>query len=308
LNRISVSLFLLLTLTLTEFRAEAATVSEVRGKKIILRVESGEQIQARQKFNIEDPDSGRNLGQVEITRRRGSRAVAKLLKGRAKTGAVTVSLRSRRHRDDSFVDKDDEYRSRRRTPASLDNPFENTQSYQGNEAPNAHPRKARWGFGMGITPTTIRVSDSTGSNTLRGNNFLVRVAYDKPFHRKFTIMLGAGLFPISGTQADDSLGTAKMEAEFLSFEGNLRLHPTGNAQQGPWFGSGLNYLRVSRASSNVVSESSITNRTVLQLSAGYNMRMGSEYLMFRGDMMMHSGADSSVSISQSVFSAIYFFD
>lgn len=169
-----------------------------------------------------------------------------------------------------------------------------------------HPH---WGFGLGISPTTIQVQTTSSYYNLKGTGFLIRILYDKPLNRFFTLMGGATYLPLSGTQADSKLGTAKFEANYTALEMNARFNFQGDPQQGVWLGGGGSYL-LGHGSSNVVASSSITNRFAFQASAGYNASMGNEFLMLRGDYYIHPEASSKsgyVKIAQSSISAIYFY-
>lgn len=322
----STVLYIALVLNFFSLPSSAGEISSYRGKKVVIQLDSGESVRLHQRLVIKDPDSGKRLGILEIVKKRGSKALGQIRRGFAKNGAITspyknatgfdefASAEKNRGLDASAVGSDDDLSLERssRAPASS-SPEETDNTNLSNEDglfdnSEAGPsRGGLWGFGVGIAPTEIRVSEGQFSNTLKGDNFVVRVAYDQPLQKNLSALLGINILPISGTQADDTLGTAKMDATYLSLEGNLRLSFFRTPSKGPWISGGFNYLRAQNRSSNVVDPSSIENRYTFQVGAGFNASMGSEFLMFRADLLMHS-ASSSVSISQQIFSAIYFFN
>lgn len=331
-------LTLLTLIALTPPPALAGEVSKIQGNKVVIQLSDDEYVRLRQRLAISHPDTGAKIGLIEIIRKRGKKAVGKLVRGRARIGGLTDPARgplelsddSENNRDDSRLSRqDDGYDSegspyenprsqrnpRSRAPASADdgtdNPFNHTDEVDFPEPPTTK-RMALWGFGIGISPTTIKINDGNTSNTLKGYNFIARVAYDRPLKKNFGLLLGVGLLPIGGTQADDDLGVAKMEANYLTFEGNLRLNLTGKSSDGLWVGGGINYLRAtSSPSSNVVDPSSMGSRMLFQINGGWNTSMGSEYIMYRADMLMHPSSSSSlraVNVTQYVLSATYFFN
>lgn len=169
---------------------------------------------------------------------------------------------------------------------------------------------SRWGFGLGVAPTTIQVKSKTAFYNLKGSNFVVKISYDKPIKKNLSLLFGGSLLPVSGSQVDSALGIAKFEANYTALEANVRFNFFKNPMQGPWVGAGATYLLISKGTSNVVTSSSIASRLVYQMNLGYNAQMGSEYLMLRADYYVYPEAQSSsgyVRINQTVFSAHYFF-
>lgn len=323
--------------------AFAGEILTVKGQKVILLIEEDETIRIHQRLSLTHPDTGSNTGIIEIIKKKNNKALAKILKGYARKGGLTGPINSRDDLEqdlgiklsDNLTDNSDSMTSdsnfesesdslldealtsgpkrknTQRSPSSTDEDGPSNPFYQPEEEPsllNSNP--GHWGFGLGITPTTIKVSDEFGENTLKGNNFVVRIAYDKPLKKALSVLLGASLLPIAGTQTDDILGMAKVDANYLSLDANVRLSLFGTPMQGPWIGGGFNYLMANSASSNVISPKTMGSRSVFQLCAGINARMDNEYLAFRVDMLMHSKSGSSqayVLISQYIVSATYFF-
>jgi hypothetical protein len=330
------SFFLIFLFLTSSVPALAGRITKVRGRQAVVQMSGDEFLRLRQRIVLANPNTGDRIGILEITRKKGNRALGNIIKGRARVGALTSPLRGQgeleeeynepssnladNNFDDSFG-KDDfsadsnSQSDQERELASIDddatNPFETSGNIVADPTPK-HTNRGLWGFGLGISPTTIKVQEGTYRNHLKGNNFLVKINYDKPLRRLVSVLLGAGTLPISGSEPDTLLGTAKMEVNYLSFEGNLRLNFSGKASEGLWVGGGLNYLKsTSPGSSNVVDPSSMGDRVLYQISAGYNSGMSAEYLMYRADILMHPSSTSSrnsVNISQTIFSAVYFFN
>lgn len=337
-------------LSLLSASSLAAEVLSVKDKKVVLIFGDDEKIRLHQRFSLTHPDTGDKIGIVEIIKKKDRKALCKIIKGSAKKGAITDAISSKDEikldkdpgsmteenyadmapPDDS--DKDDLYseamtsgskkKKSDRTPSSdLDkNSLGDTSDGSGITSPFYEPDEppsegiganpGHWGFGLGITPTTIQISDDFASNNLKGTNFVIRLSYDKPLAKMFSALLSAGTLPVAASQADSVLGTAKLDVAYYSFEAVGRVSFYGTPLQGPWLGAGVNYLRLNDASSNVIDPQSMGSHTVFQLCAGLNARMDYEYLMFRGDILFHpssGGAGASVKITQYVLSATYFF-
>ncbi len=183
-----------------------------------------------------------------------------------------------------------------------------------NEKPSKKKSKKpieHWGFGLGITPTFIQIQDSTSNRNLKGNNFVVKLSYDRPIKKKVNLLLGTSLLPLSGSQPDSQLGTAKFEANYLALELMGRINLSPNSMEGLWIGGGLDYLfLLGKASSNVIDTSSVKSRLFPQISIGYNYSMAPEYLTFRFDWLLHTQnptSGGSVNITQYILSAIYYY-
>lgn len=181
-----------------------------------------------------------------------------------------------------------------------------------NEKPKKKNKKSthHWGFGLGLTPTSIQVQEGATVRNLKGNNFVVRFSYDRPILQRVNLVLGANYLPISGSQADPQIGTAKFDANFLSLELMGRLNLNVNSMDGLWIGGGLNYFyHVGKASSNVIDSGSVTSLVIPQVSLGYNSLMSPEFLNFRVDGLYHTEKitqNGSVKITQYIISAIYY--
>lgn len=328
--------FILSVLMTFSPRSFAGKITKVRGRQAVVQMDNEERLRLRQRIVMANPNTGDPIGILEITRKKGTRALGKIIKGRARIGAYTSPVRTQNDLEMEYIQdeptlaessndpsseknhrglEEEDPNSQDRDLASIEdespNPFDTSSNIVADPSEVSKKNRGLWGFGLGISPTTIKVQDGSYKNNLKGNNFIIKISYDKPIRRLVSLLLGGGLLPISGTEADPLLGTAKMDANYLSFEGNLRVCLSGKASDGLWFGGGLNYLKSSSRSSNVVDPSSMGDRVLFQISAGYNSGMSAEYLMYRADLLMHpssTSASNSVNVSQYVLSAIYFFN
>lgn len=183
-----------------------------------------------------------------------------------------------------------------------------------NEQVRKKPRKKNkenWGFGLGISPTTIQIKDANQNRNLKGNNFVVRMSYDRPIQKKVNLLLGLSYLPLSGSQPDSQLGTAKFEVNYLSFEGGGRLQLSKSSLNGAWLGVSFIYLmNPSKANSNVIEPKSIKDKYLPVLHFGYNRQMDAEYLSFRLDWLLHTKTQTQtgfVNINQYILSAIYYY-
>lgn len=192
-------------------------------------------------------------------------------------------------------------------PFGEDEFFKNNSKKKKKKGPILHPH---WGFGLGFAPTTIQVKSKTAFYNMKSSNFVIKISYDKPIKKNLSLLFGGSLLPVTGSQADSVLGTAKFEANYTALEANARFNFFKNPMHGPWVGAGASYLLISKGSSNVVASSGITSRLVYQINIGYNAQMGSDYLMFRADSYIYPEAKSSsgyVRINQTLFTANYFY-
>ncbi len=331
-SRLALSVFV----NLLYLPAIAGEILSVNAQKVIILLTDEEPLRRHQRFSITHPDTGNKTGVIEIVRKKGNKALGKLLRGYARKGGHTAPADNR---DDlaeemgaksskSFSDVTDadpegealleevlasnqRKKPAPRAPTSIDEGGPSNPFYEPEEEPSIQKSNpGHWGFGLGVTPTTISVSNEFGQNTLKGNNFVVRIAFDKPIKKSFGILFGANYLPIAGTHADDAFGMAKVEANYLSFEMNGRINFVSTPMQGPWIGGGINYMMSNSATSNVIDPQSLGNHTLFQFCLGYNARMNNEYLTFRGDFLLHpqtTSGGTNVKINQYILSAIYFF-
>ncbi len=337
--KIQTYLPIILAINIFSLSAKAGEIWDVQGKKVVIEFDEGDSIRLHQRYIITHPETNKAMGVVEIIKKKGTKALGKIIRGYARTGGFTTPMQENNDAiddlsADTVADSDvtdltsesdpllEEALSRplkpkksRRSPSSLSderpkNPFYDSPEGMESTALSRHA-PGHWGFGLGVTPTNIDVTTETKVNHLKGTNFVIRVAYDKPLKKAFSVLMGASYLPLAGTQPDTDLGLAKVDANYYSFDINGRVSIFGTPLQGPWIGGGLNYLRASAtATSNVIAPQSMSSRTPFQINVGYNSRMDSEYLMFRGDMLIHPQASSgtyNIKITQYVFSAIYFF-
>lgn len=298
--------------------ALAGEIRGVRGKKISVELNDDEHVFINQRLVVTSSESGEPTAVIEITKKKGKLVFGKVLKGSVRIGDSTSLAEGDKPQSTPEITSHSEkvHASNNEEPRDLasQNDEANNPFYSYDEAPNKGRKSSlgRWGFGLGITPTTIQVSDGSKENSLKGTNFVVRVLYDKPIKKAVNLLLGASLLPLAGSQSDDTLGTAKVDASYYAFEANGRLGFTSDPRQGGWLGGGINILLAANStSSNVIDPNSMGGtRWLFQLNAGYNTKMSSDYLMFRGDMLIYPQStmgDTYVRITQYVFSAIYFF-
>lgn len=325
--------------------SHAGEIWDVKGKKVIIDIEANEKMELNQKFIVLHPKNGKKMGLIEIINKKETKALGILLKGFARVGspiAPTDSESSSSLFTDFEFSKSEKTQKKdskkegnsitatkiektQRAPASTEEDFENpllsfdssdeTQDahelFKSNNAEGLKQRfPGHWGYGLGITPTQIQASSATSSHSMKGNNFVFRLLYDKPINKIFSLLLGGGNLPLSVSQPDNLLGTANVEANFVSLELNGRISLKQTPMEGLWIGAGLNYFSKSSATSNVVNTDYLNSKIIYQLCLGYNARMDSEYLMFRADYLIHPTYSSNfqkANTSQSVLTAIYFF-
>lgn len=230
--------------------ADAARVSKVNGKKILLETD-GESMSSGDLFFLLD-SSGKKKGLIKIKAVKGTRALGLLGKGKAEIGWTTQA-------------------SRGKGGGSSD-----TTSTASSAA-----GKSLWGIIGGIAMDTMKVKvDNTGDSvnetsvTLKGNAFSIKGLFDMNL---FEFLSFRGLFGVEGLNASGSkeVGcsagkTCSATIYYLAGDFWGRLGPSsGNVR--PWGGMGFSLMFPLSKSATALEEKSITNTSSIAFGGGLDI-------------------------------------
>jgi hypothetical protein len=341
------SVFLLKTLSLLSVSvavlvmgsvAEAGKIWKIKGKTVFIDVDPRDDVRLHDQFEVVDPATHKKTGLLGIVIVDKGQVVAEVLKGKAvidgtieffRAGSKS-SLKNKKKRPGSgeteAAETDDLLeevlgsRGLRNAPPDGDavaaetfgrpktGSADETDPVPSFRRPSKLP--AYWGFGFGISPTTIVIKRGTLTNKMTASNFVARLCFDKQLDGNFSFLMGASYLPISGTQPDSSVGTAKFDSAFgsLDLSGRLSLF---SPIHGPWLSAGINMMSsLTKPTSNLLDVSHIDKIVAFQLGVGYNKQMTPDYFTFRWDLIFHPQAvidGTTLDFTHYIFSAIYFY-
>jgi len=292
-------LSLLLAQVLTGSWALAAEISQIKGNKALLNIQA-EEIQEGTDFYAVD-SNGKKKAILHVTKVRGTKAIADILKGTAEPGQ---SLRPRPQQASSAAPGN--------APTARSEPTP-TKSSDNDPDRNARPR-GFWGTLLhrgtavgimgGIAQDTMSLTGAatvnnvpyTDSLSLKGNSYNLMGFYDMDMTPSWTIDLKGGVetFTANGSTSQtpvcsNSTGCS-VSFTYLSGEANLRYNYL-KAKTKAWVGLGGAFMLAVAKSSSVsnLNTNSATNQMILfGTGADFSLGHGSfipvsfEYGMFPG--------------------------
>lgn len=259
----------------------AGTVSKSSDNKVIIDFEGESIPNPNDRFYVLDQSSHKEIGIVQIIKIKGSRALAKLLKGKAKPGDSTdVAQSGKKGRAQKQVAKntaDDSGESDDREPAQSSR-SRSSRSERGGGSGS---------FGVGAnfiyTSFYLKMPDGSGEGSISGTSFGFRAAYDMPMSSSFALHFAGGYHTSAASTAIDG-NTYKFQASYLALEGIGRLSLEGRQKEGLWIGGGLGLY--SPISYDKTSATKPSTEVGLIGSGGYNLRFGREFAAIKGDFIM----------------------
>lgn len=248
-------LVLLITLLIAPLTF-AANVTKVKGKQIILKMD-GDSLSAGQKMYL--VSGGKKIAWVEVTKVRGTMALATILKGKAVVGATTSGASGASAT--ASTRPDDSGSSRRRGS----NPF----------------MGPRWGMYVGLAMNSMALTAQynpgvprSASLTMSGMSFNAKGFYDYDYSDLITIRAGAGMESFSAkgsvTSAlgdicgDGTTKDCKADFMYLDLDGMAQFNLSKSASSRYWAGIGYAFLITMSKSINIpnLSTTGSTNQMI----------------------------------------------
>lgn len=239
------------TLFIFASSGEAATVTQVKGKSVLINLQ-GDQIKAGDLMVVVDA-AGKTRGIVKVRRVSGNRAIAVLGKGRAQAGWM-LQARGAAKKSSTAAKAAPSQKSGSQTSAS-------SQSY--------------WGtlFGLGMNSLTVDQVNASGVATgesvaLKGMGFSAKAFYDYNIFTSFWFrgMTGLEQLNASGNRPSDSV-SLKQDIMYLTFDlwGRF-VFSTSNIR--PWVGGGFSIMFPASKSGTALESASITNTSLMSFGVG----------------------------------------
>ncbi|MGZ3771231.1 MAG: hypothetical protein ACXVCP_13150 [Bdellovibrio sp.] len=244
----------------------AATVSAVKGTKVLINLES-DTIEANEEFYLINPDSGKKAAIIRVQQVKGQKALADILKGKAKEGytlqakgASSLSSQSGETNSVSALAKTSE----NTTLKILKDSYGVTAGY----ITSTMSADVSYKDGFGITRTT-----NAGMN---GSGFALGGFYDYVFNPDLVGRAAANIeqFNVSGSaSAAGCSGGTNCDAKinYLSLYALGKWYPLQGKYR-MWLGGGAGYLLALSKSSTALNESQISTNQVFTASIGTDIQ------------------------------------
>ncbi len=276
------SLILLLGLALSPALALAASVSQVKGNKMMIQLD-GLQVAQGSELYLLNAD-GKKVGLVAVRQVKGDRALAELTKGRAEAG-MSVQMKGAA------------------SSGSAASHTADTSSSDSGKSARQAPRKGKHvggvlaGYSMtNMSLTVQRTSGGTKEDiTMKDSGFSLKGFYDYDVSPTFTIRFASGLesFAAKGTLQNalcDGSTACEVNFNYLAFEASGHYNLTQGTFKS-WVGLGYSFLLAASKKNNIpnLSSDNSTNQMIL-ISGGADYWMSKnsfipvvlEYGMFPG--------------------------
>lgn len=273
----SSSLILLLALTVAPLASMAASVTQVKGNKLMIQLDGLQVSQGNELYVLNE--DGKKIGLVQVRQVKGDRALAEITKGRAVPGAP-MQLKG------------------------AGSSASSTESSSSSSKSTNHARKGKHvggiiaGYSMDSMSLTVQYNSGTKEDAnLKDSGYSVKAFYDYPVSPAFTIRLASGLemFNAKGTTnakicENGTSNSCEVAFNYLAMEGSAHYNITEGSFK-MWAGLGYSFLFAVSKKNNIpnLSSDSSTNQMIL-LSAGADIWTGKtaffpiaiEYGMFPG--------------------------
>lgn len=251
----SSSLILLLALTVGSLKAQAASVTQVKGNKLMIQLDGLEVSQGTEMYVLNE--DGKKIGLVQVRQVKGDRALAEVTKGRAVPGAP-MQVKGAPASTPSNL-----------TPAGS---AETTVSSKSHTPKGKHVGGILAGYGMTNMTLTVQYNSGTREDAnLKDSGFSLKGFYDYPVSPAFTIRLASGLemFSAKGTTTATicESGTSKsceVSFNYLAMEGSAHYNITQGSFK-TWVGLGYSFLYAVSKKNNIpnLSSDNATNQMIL---------------------------------------------
>lgn len=271
--------FFILFLFFTGFFCDAATVTRIMDRQVVLQFQDDEIPNSGDKYYVLDQDSHEEIGLLRITKTKGNRGVAKIIKGSAKPG-----------------DQAD-----RKQKPSIANDYERIPADETLDHPKSKKKFRRSSFGIGINyfyATTLINAKSfadgspAGSGAAAGSSSQFDLFYDRDLSDQWALNVGLSSHSFK-TKIDDPYLTMSLSAEALMLD-LIGRYSFNRNDHGLWMGGGLGFLSVSKgaySSNHAIDTAEVTTFTpkstpLLDASVGYNFRVRDSFIGLRSSLIL----------------------
>lgn len=282
------SLLLSLLLLFSTSLAYSATVTQVKGKQVLIDME-GDSASEGDEFFLINPDTEKKVGMVRVKRAKGSKAIAMVIKGRAAEG-YTLEANS----DDMDEDSEEvvESRSSRKGRGS-------------SGAGNLKSLKNSFGIMGGYLMNTMNADVSYNNNgtttkssaSMTGSGFGFGGFFDFVFSPSIAIHTVAAMeqFSAKGTVTNPACtGTTACTADinYLSLYGMGKWYLTQGGFRF-WLGGGGGYLLALSKKSTALNENQISSNSVITGAIGGDLQLSKKnYIPISLEMNMFPASET----------------
>lgn len=280
------SLLLSLLLLFSTSLAHSATVTQVKGKQVLIDME-GDSASEGDEFFLINPDNEKKVGMVRVKRSKGSKAIAMVIKGRAAEG-YTLEAKS----DD--MDEEEEVVESK-----------SSKKGRGSSAGNLKSLKNSFGIMGGYLMNTMSADVSYNNNganvkssaSMAGTGFGFGGFFDFVFSPSVAIHTVAAMeqFSAKGTIANPACtGSTACTADinYLSLYGMGKWYLTqGNFRF--WLGGGGGYLLALSKKSSALNENQISSNSVITGAIGGDWQLSKKnYIPISLEMNMFPASET----------------
>lgn len=266
--------------------ALSGTVAKSTNRKVIVDFDGETIPEPNSRIYILDQETHKEVGLVEIQKVKGTRALGKILKGRANPGDTTDIAQSRKHREEE------------REPA------DESQVTHTISRPKNRTSYVTYGVGADFIYTSMYLKNSDGDGSVTGNGLGVRAAIEYPMSYNWVLSGSLGLHPLNVTSTTSGYDFT-VATNYLGTEAIAR-YALDKRNEGLWLGGGLGYYFPMSSNLSTKPKSELT----FIGSVGFNLRLSRDYLMVKSDFIMFQNStigDSSTQTFQVTFGGVYFF-
>ncbi|MCB0348682.1 MAG: hypothetical protein KDD37_07595 [Bdellovibrionales bacterium] len=240
--RLAITLLVSLFFSLSTY---AATVTSVKGKNVIISL-SDESVSRGQKVELFD-SNGKKRGIIQITKtnKSGTKALGKLIVGKAQKGWGT----------DSGQDA--------------------TMPREGKSS----KKQLRYGGIVGFSMDSMEVTLEDSKADLSGTGYSIKGIFDFPFSESFQFRgrVGAEFFSASGDAASSVCTSCDVDITYLTAEGMAQYY-INNSKYSFWVGAGGAIAMPSSSSSNAIDTDSLDTTSLIQVAGGFDIKTTSGYI------------------------------
>ncbi len=259
----STALFLLVSLLLVPTAAEAARVTKVKDKQILIEVESSDIREGEKYFIIID---GKKKGVVLVNKVKNGKALGNLTKGKAEVDAAVEPTGSSGKSADGSDEDILKKKSKRKKSASEDSGSSSSGS--------GHTTIV--GVIAGYAMNSQNVTFSNGSSlAMTGSGYSVKGFGDIPLFGSLGLLARTGI-----EQFNVASGTSTTSIMYATADALLR-YSFGETGFVPWLAGGMGiHFPVAKSSTNALDVSGISSSTVFFGTLGFTWSMSeTSYLL-----------------------------
>lgn len=253
--------------------SQAASVSVVKGQRVMIETE-GEDVFEGDEFFLINPETQKKAAIISVRQVKGQRAIADILKGKA---AIGYTLQAKA--PSSFTTPPPSSASAADRPAQAET--------QKNNLDVGYLRQLKDSYGItggylmntmsaDVTYRVLSVTQKTTAN-MAGTGFGVTGFYDRVLADNFTGHAVAGLeqFNVAGdieTTGCNNTTSCNAKITYLSAYALGKWYPMQGKYR-PWVGGGVGFLLALTKSSTALNESQISSNQVFTIGGGVDIQM-----------------------------------